>query len=441
MNTDPRLQLLSSALLLEQAIQRKTRRVDLAHALVNDTAAVHGQAMAFLYLPGTRGYGVSAASAVTDLDRTGPLPQWLRTTARRLQPPDANSAPRLLTAEDLRLPDEDWAKGLPPYWLWLPLPRPGGGLSGVLALLRHTPWQDGDRLLAEPLAACYGHALWAVRGRLPALPALSRRQKIAAALALASLTLMPVHLDTIAPAEVAPADPIPITAPFDGIVADVPVHSYQAVREGEVLASFDARELTMKRDVAARALDVAEAELASLRNQAFVDAASKAKVAVAEQKVALERENLAYAEDRLARHALTAPEDGIVLYDDRFSLQGRPVSAGQALMTLAKPDRKEVRIDIPAAALIPTETGAEVRLFLDMDPSRAIPARLTRLGYEARPVPGGGLAYRYTASFEGGAAAIQLGARGTAKVNGGRVVLAYYLLRRPWAALRQFVGF
>lgn len=438
---DFRLQLLSSALLLEQEVQRKTRLVDLAHTLVNDTSKVHGQSLAFLCLQRHGRFTLMAASSVSAPDRTGPLPLWLRRLAARLQPPSGAMTPRLLTPAELDLPSEDWAQGLPPHWLWLPLPRPGGGLVGILALLRATPWEESDRLLAEPLAVCYGQALWAVRGRLPELPRLSTVQKIVAAAVVIGLAVIPVHLDTIAPAEIAAADPIPITAPFDGIVAKVPVHSYQTVKAGQVLAEFDARELTMKRNIAARSLDIAEAELNSLRNQAFVDADSKTKVGVAEQKVALEREGLASAQERLSRHVLTAPEDGVTLYDDRFSLQGRPVATGQSLMTLAKPDRVELHIDVPSAAVIPTAEGAKVNLFLDMDPSQVINATLSRVGYEARPVAGGGLAYRYVARFDNGQRGLQLGARGTAKITGERVMLLYYLLRRPWAALRQFVGY
>ena len=75
-----------------------------------------------------------------------------------------------------------------------------------------------------------------------------------------------------------------------------------------------------------------------------------------------------------------------------------------------------------------------------MDPSQAVKATLSRVGYEARPVATGGLAYRYVARFDDELAPLQLGARGTAKVTGGKVFLGYYLLRRPYAALRQFLG-
>lgn len=436
---DPRLLRLSAALLVEQAVRSRTGAAELYQELVNGTARCHGHDLGLLCLRRGGGFRLVAATAVAQTDRTGPLAQWLEAAAKRLQQAGA-PAIRILSAADLAMPADDWAAGLPPHWLWLPLPAPTGGIEGVLALARHQPWQDADRLLAEPLAHCYGHALWARRNRLPDLPAPTRRQLAAAAVALVALSQLPVRLDTLAPAEIAAADPVPVAAPFDGVVADMAVRPYQAVRAGDVLVTFDARDLAAKRDAAAKTLDVAEAELASLRNQAFLDPDSKNKIAVAQAKVALERDALDHAEQRYQRHKVVAVSDGVVLYDDRLSLKGKPVVTGQSLMTLADPARVEVRVDIPVAALIPSRDGDEVRLFLDMDPSRPVRAHLTRRGFEARPLPGGGLAYRFVAALDPDSGPVQLGARGTAKVYGEPVTLAYYLVRRPWAALRQFLG-
>jgi hypothetical protein len=435
---DPRLLRLSSALLLEQSLRTKTRFSELCHALVNDTAQLHGHELAFLLVARMGGYRLVAATAVADPDRSGPLGQWLEKTIAAVQPPNSAGAPH---CPDLPWPADDWAAALPRHALLLPLPKPGGhGNAGILLLLRSQPWPDSDRLLAEPLAGCYGHALWALHGHLPDFGALNRRRAAGIAAAIVLAALVPVRLDTLAPAEVAPVDPIVVTAPFDGIVADVPVRPYQAVKRGDPLVLFDTQELAMKRDVALRSLDVAEAELSSLRNQSFLDMDSKAKVAVAEQKVALERENAAYAQQRYERHRLTAASDGVVAYDDRFNWRGKPVQTGQAIMTLAKPGHTELHIDLPVGGLIPTHEGADVKLFLDMDPSSAVPAKLHRLGVEARPSAAGGLAYRYVAVVENGGAGLQLGAHGTAKIYGERVTLAYYLFRRPLAALRQFIG-
>ena len=437
---DPRLLRLSAALLVEQAARSAKRAADLHRILVDTSVRVHGHDVAFLFIGRGGRLRLAAASTVLKADRTGPLVQFLTKAVNRLAR-ETRKEPTRVPAADFRFPDADWAEGLPREILWLPLNGPNDRREGVLLLMRRASWQESERLLADPLANCYGHALWARRGRLPDLRTPGTAYGILALLVLSTASLVPVRLDTLSPAEIVAADPVPVTAPLDGVVAEVPVRPYQKVKAGDLLLAFDARELAMNRDVAAKGLAVAEAELAALRNQAFLDAASKSQVNVAEQRVALERENFAFADARFKRHRLLAPSDGVVLYDDRLNWQGRPVSTGEMLMTVATPDDVELRVDVPVNGLIPTAEGSEVRLFLDMDPSNPLTARLTRLGYEARPQPGGGLSYRFVAAFDDRGAAHRLGARGTAKVYGERVTLGYYLLRRPLAAVRRFIGF
>ena len=66
---------------------------------------------------------------------------------------------------------------------------------------------------------------------------------------------------------------------------------------------------------------------------------------------------------------------------------------------------------------------------------------LFSFSYEARQTKTGGLAYRLRGRIEGdlnnGA---RLGVRGTAQISGGRAPLAFYLFRRPLAAMRQWLG-
>ncbi|MNF02465.1 hypothetical protein D3C80_2016120 [compost metagenome] len=78
-------------------------------------------------------------------------------------------------------------------------------------------------------------------------------------------------------------------------------------------------------------------------------------------------------------------------------------------------------------------------LFLDSDPLHRHEAKLERAAYEAQATAAGQLAYRLDATFLGEPP--RIGLRGTAKLYGERAPLAYYLLRRPLAAVRQGLGF
>ncbi|MGE4294039.1 MAG: hypothetical protein AB7E32_17765, partial [Desulfovibrio sp.] len=80
------------------------------------------------------------------------------------------------------------------------------------------------------------------------------------------------------------------------------------------------------------------------------------------------------------------------------------------------------------------------RVFLNVDPEQAIPARLTEAAFTAEPSPLGVLSYRLRADFESEAERPRIGMRGLALVRGERVSLCYYFLRRPYAAVRRWLG-
>jgi multidrug resistance efflux pump len=437
--TDQRLMHLSAALLVEREVRGKRNIADLGYYLVNETARVHEHHLAFLLRPKGRSWRVSAVSDVTKFEETSPLGDALRRFTK-LQTFD--DGVRLVNTSTLSLPDS-LALSLPAHVMLMPLIHPDGGVAGLLILLRDHPWPERDRMLAEPLAECYGHALVALEDRPwfrgPKRNATRLAMGVIASLAIGS-GFIQVPLTALAPAEIISAQTLPVTAPFDGIVSDILVQPYTMASPGQELVRLDATELTMDRDIARKALAVTEAELRRIRREAILDPNSKAKLAVWAKKVELRQQTLANADDKLVRHKVISTGSGVVLYDDRFNWKGRPVKAGQRFMTLAAPDKLELQIDLPAANLIPLKTGAKVTLFLDMDPARPLTAELTRIGYQARSDSAGVMAYRYQAKLDENQSGSVLGARGTARLEGKSISLAYALFRRPLTALRQFLG-
>ena len=79
-------------------------------------------------------------------------------------------------------------------------------------------------------------------------------------------------------------------------------------------------------------------------------------------------------------------------------------------------------------------------MFLNADPLHPARATLRFAGYEAMSRPDGTVAYRLRATLTEGGDKPRLGLKGTARIDAGRVVLAYWLLRRPLSAIRHFVG-
>ena len=83
---------------------------------------------------------------------------------------------------------------------------------------------------------------------------------------------------------------------------------------------------------------------------------------------------------------------------------------------------------------------AAVQLLLHVDPLTPLVARIERSSYEATLAPDGTLAYVVRAQLIRGQNLPRIGLRGTAKIYAEEVPLAYYLLRKPLAVGRRYLG-
>ena len=135
-----------------------------------------------------------------------------------------------------------------------------------------------------------------------------------------------------------------------------------------------------------------------------------------------------------------AERDGLLLYSHESDWIGRPVMTGERVMELADPARTKLRIYLPVDDALVLQEGAEVEIFLDIDPLRRYRAEVERFSYHAEATPDDVLAYRVDARFSERYDDLRIGLKGTAKVYGDDVTLGFLVFRRPLAFLRQFVG-
>jgi hypothetical protein len=142
----------------------------------------------------------------------------------------------------------------------------------------------------------------------------------------------------------------------------------------------------------------------------------------------------------LERIRVRAERPGIAIFGDPNDWIGKPVVVGEKVLLLADPEQVELEIRLPVADAINLRPGALVRLFLNVDPSRPHHLELRRAAYEAELTPEGVVAFRLNARFTDGQPPPRIGLKGTAKLYGDEVTLFYYVLRRPIAAARQWLG-
>jgi len=461
---------LATLLQLEQRVRACADEQALAFLMVNDSHALAPYRQAVLWLDADgRGKGrIHALSGLAVPNRDAPFTLWLEGLLNRhaaqpesrsaglLAPPTPGVADATEAAEatDVAM----WQEHLPAHAWWLPLPL-HGGRAGLL-LLRDTPWAPQETPLLALAADGYAHAWRALRrapqaastAAAPAAPAsaiarlraVARRRWPLLATAAALLVLaIPVRQSVLAPAEVVARAPEAVRAPLQGVVDSIAVQPNQAVAAGQLLASLDAREWQGKLESARQALAIAEAEWRQGQQQALFDERSKAGLALLRGKRDQAAADVDYFEQAIARTQLRAERAGIALFDDPADWIGKPVAVGERIMMVADPGDAELEVLVPVADAIGLPQGAAARLFLNASPAAPVAASVLRVGYRASPAADGTLAYRVRARFDDADAAsgLRVGLKGTAKLYGERTVLGLYLLRRPLATLRVWLGF
>jgi Biotin-lipoyl like len=328
-----------------------------------------------------------------------------------------------------------------PQGLWLPLMDGKGKAFAGLLLLRNDPWADDVVKVAERLAGAYAFSMRALTP--PALLrsfALPRWAIYGLPVLAVALAFIPVPLTTLAPFEVVPLDPTPVTAPIDGVISAIKVDPNAPVAVGQNLFEFDSTNQKAMVAVARQNVLVSQARLSTARNGAFADQDLKRSVAVSEMELELAKAELVNAEDQMRRTGVASQAAGVAVYASRSELLGKPVRVGERIMDIADPTRVAYRIELGVADSIALGQGAGVRLFLDADPLNPRSAAIVEESYHAVATDAGPLAFIVKAKPVEGEVPVRLGLRGTAQLSGQWVSLGFYLFRRPISAVRQHFG-
>ncbi|MEQ9861985.1 HlyD family efflux transporter periplasmic adaptor subunit [Pectobacterium cacticida] len=437
---DSRLTLLAELLQLQSRARARETQDELAFFIVNETHNLVKYRQALLWDCDKR--RLQAASGLALLDPNAPFCTEFSRLCRQWQE-EGRQTQRLQCRE---LPADDralWQEHLPEFLLWLPLRLPQGETPLVLILARDDAWQPAEMVLLEKLAEAYAHAwssLLKSRRRQTHVNPKKRRWLLAGIVALMLILLIPVRQSVLAPAEIVAHRPVIVRAPVAGVIDDILVRPNQVVSANQPLVRLDVRELQNRLESARQAFASADAQYRQAQQQALFDANSKASLAVLQSRREQAQSDMDFLQQQLARMQLVSPRDGIAIFDDASDLIGRSVAVGERIMMIANPHDIELEIQLPAADAIALENGADVRLFLNVAPNAAQDARLVQIGYRAAPTPDNVMAYRLRARFTQDDPQLRVGLKGTAKLYGERTVLFVYLLRKPLASLRVWLG-
>jgi multidrug resistance efflux pump len=431
---------------LEGMVRAARTREELQFFFVNETRRLVPYQQAIFLIPLTASSPrseVCAASSVPVVDRTAPLMQWTERLVQCLR--EASAGPSIRQVSEADCPEEcgpDWNEFTPGRGLWCPLKHPDGQILGGLWLTRDQPWADHEVTVLQRISESYAYA-WRAVGQSNNVRwrwGLSRTATWILVAVIMGALAIPVPMSTLAPAKIVAKDPVIVSAPIDGVIAEIPVAPNTTVREGEVLFKYENTTFRSEYEVAERNLDVALAQYRRASQGSFVEAEHKADVPQLKAEVELRETERNYMYERLAKVDVKAEQAGLVLYTDKSDWIGKPVVVGQRIMELANPQSLEVRIDLPVEDAIVLREGAPVKLFLNATPFSSVSATVSHASYHAEVLPNNTLAYRVMAQLEQGSAEFRIGWQGSAKIYGEQVTLFTYLFRRPISALRPWIG-
>jgi RND family efflux transporter MFP subunit len=156
-----------------------------------------------------------------------------------------------------------------------------------------------------------------------------------------------------------------MAAPFDGYIQESAVRAGDTVREGDVLARLDDRDLKLEQ----QRLTSEREQLVRKQRQALA-AKERATVAVLAAQIDQADAALSLVADRLARASFIAPFDGVVVSGDLSQLLGTPVEQGKMLFQVAPLDAYRVILEVDERDIAEVAVGQAGELTLSGIPNR-----------------------------------------------------------------------
>ncbi len=205
-----------------------------------------------------------------------------------------------------------------------------------------------------------------------------------------------------------------ISAPFDGYLVGQTVRPGDRVEAGQVLAQLDDRDLRLQLLAAEAELTEREIErnAATARGRRTDEALLSAQIAQAAAQIDLLRA-------QIARTALTAPFDGVVVSGDRSQELGAAVTRGEELFVVAPLDDYRLRLSVEEGDIAALEPGQGGRVRFASRPDETFAFEVERILSVAAPEDGGNrfaLEARLSTSDDVGPDVLLPGMEGVARV-------------------------
>jgi len=430
---------MSSLLRFEKRLRTAESAEQLRIVAVNELITLVSYEQALMGSPTT---GPKQLSGLSEIDINVPYVDWAKKLLKQLK---ETTKPRYLTSNDVS--DKlrsGWQEWLPTCLAVVPVMAPSGNSeTEFLLLARAQPFSEAEKKLLSEIADLLGFHLGLHRRRriftAPKLRWLASAYFWAPAL-LAATLVIPVKLSVLAQAEIVAKDPAVIRAPLDGVVSQVFVKPNQTVAEGELILKFDARALEGEKAVAQSRLETAQASYRQMAQKALFEGDTQGQLVVLQADIEAARLEIERLNELLSRTEVRASMPGQMVMQSSQDWIGRPVALGERLMQIADVERVAVRGWLSPSDQVPIAEGSPVTLFSNALPDAELVGNLNSIGYQVQERADGSFAFPIDADLDLSSTLPPIGSKGTLRLEGETVSLAYLLIRRPLALMRQWLG-
>lgn len=443
---------ISKLLQLEHNCRNCESIKELYYQIVNETRNLVNYSQGVLLTIDFSGkYKVVGISDIPVVDSTSPYIQWIENIIIDLNNNEKSKDIFVVdTKTDLKQIDlNSMHEFSPSNILFIPLKsiKENREINYILLLFKEEGWLEKDILILKHLSSSLAYFLFAMRstGISQILRKISFKNKYLkiSIFLLIILMFLPVKLSVLAPLEVEAKNPYVVTSPLNAVIEEVKVFPNDKIEKEQLLVKFDDVDFNNNYLVAKRTLDVANAQLHTVKQSSFFDATQKSQISQLESQVKLKEAELNFAQEQLGKTKIYAKEDGIAIINNPNDWKGKPVTTGERVFLIAKPQSIELKIMLPVSEAIFLEENALVKAFFDNDPTNSWSGKVKYVSYKPELTEQNVLSYKITADFDDikeNGYIPSIGLRGTAKIYSKKVTLFFYLFRKPITAVRQWIG-
>ncbi len=432
---------------LEKQVRQAHSLKHLAFIIANHSKKFIPYAQAAIWQKAPLGLRIYAISATSSINQNSPYIRWLQNEC--LPWLLKNAGNEVKTFSSTEIPSklkQGWDEYMTDYLLFCPFVKEDKTSAGIL-LSNPEPWSESEVSIAKELQEIYSYA-WFAMTKPATKPKLKKFFKSKRFLKITGITagiivlllIIPIKLSVLAPAEIAPQNPILVSASIKGMIKTVNVKPNSLVKKNQLLFTLDSITLQNRYNQAQQSLHIAQEKYRQANQHALHNPGSKNKLSLLKAEVEKQKNELAYARDLLGRSKVRAEKDGVIIFSSPEHLLGKPINIGERVMLLASQDKKQLDVKVAADDMIQIKRGYKVSFFPNIDPLHSIEGTVNYASFIATPVDNETLAYEVVADFSSDKKLPRFGSQGTAKIYGKRVSLFFYLFKRPLVFIQSWLG-